>query len=305
MSKEPPKTKESKKPKETNDQQGQKEPEVLEPPAIVTAAFRSLDQQIRDLDKIPGEAEGKCAELITLVYDDKQKLLEDGVTELKFINAVQALNEEVGHAFHAIMEIDRERWQPESKRDVSLPSMPQIPQLPIQSSASTVAPLVVGQQQPVVKKGLFSDFWEHLSNRRWATAYERAVEAQNRQPEITTSKVIDILSYGRELESEFMRLHTFYDAAVKRVRWFHDENTVRNQTQEIRLWCVKVTGIIRAFSRAIVEYRKERFGDRKVGVAAGAMWVQAAQARAEGNMSIADYYRQQREAMGAQDVGQR
>jgi hypothetical protein len=64
---------------------------------------------------------------------------------------------------------------------------------------------------------------------------------------------------------------------LKRVRWFNDENTLRNQMAEIRLECVKIAGIICAFSTAITEYRKERYGDRKVGVAAGAMWLQAAQ----------------------------
>jgi hypothetical protein len=35
------------------------------------------------------------------------------------------------------------------------------------------------------------------------------------------------------------------------------------------------------------------------------MWLEAAKAAASQRMSIADYYRQQRENMGAQDVGEK
>jgi hypothetical protein len=251
--------------------------EVLEPSDIVSQAYKSLDEQIKKLDEIPKGAKDKSDALLDLVYNVKKDIMQKPKDQLEFIKALHALNDQIGHAFHALMEIDREHYRPQ--KDANLPSLPEIPQLPIQTQTSTsTMPMVVGQQSPtVIKKGMVSSFWEHMSNRRWASAYEKAVELQNRQPEITTSKVIDILDYGRQLESEFMRLHTFYDKAIKRIHFFNDENTIRNQMAEIRLECVKIVGIICAFSTAITEYRKERYGDRKVGVAAGVMYLLAAQ----------------------------
>jgi hypothetical protein len=96
----------------------------------------------------------------------------------------------------------------------------------------------------------------------------------------------------------------FYDKAKKRIYFFHDDYTLRNQREEISTHLTKMIGIVRAFSRAIVEYRKARFGDRKVGVAAGAMWLEAAKAQTNRVMSVADYYRMQRVQMGGQDVGE-
>jgi len=248
--------------------------EVLQPSDIVSQAYKSLDAQILKLDEIPTGAKNKSNTLLALVYNSKKDIMQNPKHQLEFIKALHALNEQIGHAFHALMEIDREHYRPQ--KDSNLPSLPEIPQLPIQTQnqAAATTPVVVGQPT-VVKKGLFAPFWEHMSNRRWAQAYEHAVES--RQPEITTSKVIDILDYGRQLESEFSRLQTFYDKGIKRVHFFNDENTLRNQMQEIRLECVKIAGIICAFSTAITEYRKERYGDRKVGVAAGAIYLLAAQ----------------------------
>jgi len=260
---------------------GAVEPEVLEPNQIVSEAYKSLDKQIEKLDLIPRGAQEKSDVLLDLVYDSEKDIMQDPKAQFEFIKALHALNEQIGHAFHALMEIDREHYRPQ--KDSSLPSLPELPMLPMQSQGQyqSAPPVVVGQPT-VVKKGMFSSFWEHMSNRRWAGAYEKAVDS--RQPEITTSKVIDILDYGRQLESEFSRLQTFYDKGIKRVHFFNDANTLRNQMQEIRLECVKIAGIICAFSTAITEYRKERYGDRKVGVAAGAMWLEAAKARSEMQM---------------------
>jgi len=258
---------------------GAVEPEVLEPSDIVSEAYKSLDRQIEKLDLIPAGAKERSDVLLDMVYDSGKDIMQDPEDQLAFIKALHALNEEIGHAFHALMEIDRERSRPQ--KDSGLPELPMLPMQMQGQGQYQSAPMVVGQPT-VVKKGMFSSFWEHMSNRRWAKAYENAVDS--RQPEITTSKVIDILDYGRQLESEFSRLQTFYDKGIKRVHFFNDANTLRNQMQEIRLECVKIAGIICAFSTAITEYRKERYGDRKVGVAAGAMWLEAAKARSEMQM---------------------
>jgi hypothetical protein len=275
--------------------------EVLEPGQIVSAAYQSLDKQIAAIDEIPKRTKEKGDSLVKLTHTDSKLILQNNEDILEFRQAVLALNQEVGHDFHALFEMDREHRQPQ-QNDGGLPSLPEIPQLPIggQQQAPQMPPMVVGQPNVTIKKGMFSSFWEHMSNRRWAAAYEKAV--QSRQPEITTSKVIDVLDYGRQLESEFMRLLTFHFKGVKRVYFFNDKATIRNQMEEIQLEVTKIAGIIAAFSTAITEYRKERYGDRKVGVAAGAMYLEAAQASSLGNLRLSDLLRAAREDMGPENV---
>jgi hypothetical protein len=250
-----------------------KEPdEIVEPSDIVIAGYKSLDKQIEELDKIPSRVQGECESLLDIVFDalcGKKNILEKPEDISEFIRTVQLCNSEVGLAWHMLIAMDQDQNVKSEKREVQLPPLPNIPNAGTGSPPSTV---VMGPPAPV-KQAFFAPFWEHMSIRRLASAYERSVEGANRQPEITTSKVKNVRDYGQELEAEWTLLLDFYTRAQCLVRYRNDEVTKRLLLREIQAHCVKVTKITKSFCTTIVEYRKDKFGDRKVGMTAGAMWV--------------------------------
>jgi hypothetical protein len=279
-------------------------PDIIKPMDIVVSVFSSLDAQIEALDQIPDDVLGHTTALLNIITDLKQNIFEDPATKIKFINALLGTSEEVGHAFHAILEIERERANPE-KTPSNIPPMPQLPQIGQMGTPEIVERPVQGgitlnTQQPQMKIG----YW---AMRQWRGMVEKWLEAQKdlAQAQITSSKVVDILDYGRELEAEWMRLMNFYHYAQQRLSFFDDKETYRNQHQEVETHIIKMISIIRAFTRTIVEYRKERFGDRKVGVAQGAMALEATEAAALGNLRLSDLIRGAREQMGDEQVGAR
>lgn len=259
-----------------DEEQPQEQQQWLEPNAIVSDAYKSLDAQIAKLDRIPEDAKTACDAL--LEYAVKKELFSpDG--QVGFYEVLGGTDEQLGHCIHAVLEIERERVIPPKEPTVTPMALPSI-ESPMQTvQVQGVQP---GQQQPpiTVKTGALAEFFR---GRALNKATEKLIAFQREQmnrPEITTSKVKDILDYGRELLPEYNKLYEFYDKALKRLRFFDDAETVWNQRQEIVNEIVKITGVIRAFSRAVVEYRKERFGDRKVGVASGVMWLAASIASA-------------------------
>jgi len=243
----------------------------MEPSAIVSDAYKSLDKQIVELDKIPARA--KQAGISLREHAIKGDLFsEEG--QIKTYQVLEDTNKELGQCIHAVMEIERERYVPQKATD----NLPAIPSL--ESSPQTVNVQGTPQGQPITVKTGFLAEW--AKGRAMNKAMDKAIQFQKdmmNRPEITTSKIKDVLDYGRELIPEFNKLYNFYDCGIKRVYFFSDAETVWNQRREIVNEVAKITGVIEAFSNAVVEYRKERFGDRKVGVAAGAMWLEAAKAR--------------------------
>jgi len=243
--------------------------EVLEPDAIVSQAYQSLDKQIAALDKIQKDTPEKCEALMVTLGPDKDifQNAEDYAEFRKALHEVAAL---IGHAIHLVLDAE--------KPDKEIIPLPQLPQLPNTSSTTQNPNVVVNQPAPqVVKQGSIASVMEHMSIRRLAKAYERTVELQQNKPDITTSRIqVDPLAYGRQLLSEIMRIRDFHYRARCKISIFNGEHVVALLKGEIENHCTKLCDIILAYTTTIVERRKERFGDRKVGVAAGAMYIEAA-----------------------------
>jgi hypothetical protein len=249
--------------------------QIIEPIDIVKATFKSLDDQVDALDKIPEHAATATQQLIDIVFNEKDFFSDskEKGNQAAFIKAVLGTSEEVGHAMHTILEIERGNPKDTNRQTISMPQIP-LPG-PTQQQIEKTSPVVVTSQ---VKGGGWSDYF---ATRRWAGMFEKFLSAQKElvQSEITSSsKVVDILDYGRQLEGEWMKLMDFYDKATKWLRFYNDPNTYQNLRQEVQMHVTKMSSIIRAFARTIVEYRKERFGDRKASVAAGAMWLEGMRA---------------------------
>jgi hypothetical protein len=248
----------------------------FEPSEIVSAAYQSLDKQVKELDTIPSKVEADGNMLLGIVLDSGKDIFRDPKEIKEFTLRLLNFDENLGHAMHMVVTLEEnERSGTKSPE----PSRLQLPQLNMPNTEKNMPNIYVGSEQQQ-KKGFTASIFEHLSVRDTNRMVQRLkkMEMEREQPDITTSKVKSVKAYGEEIQSEWLRLMDFYDKAKKRIYFFHDDYTLRNQREEISTHLTKMIGIVRAFSRAIVEYRKERFGDRKVGVAAGAMWLEAAKA---------------------------
>jgi hypothetical protein len=246
------------------------------PSEIVSAAYQSLDEQVQKLDEIPGKVQTDGNKLLNIILDRTKDIFRNDNTIKEFTTALLDFDEGMGHAMHMVITLE------ENERNGNRPEPStrlQLPQINLPTTERTTPNIIIGSEHPQKKGGLF-DYLGARSTNRMIEKLQK-FEREQEQPEITTSKVKNVKAYGEEIQSEWLRLIDFYDKSKKRIYFFHDPETLRNQREEISTHLTKMIGIVRAFSRAIVEYRKERFGDRKVGVAAGAMWLEAAKARLE------------------------
>jgi hypothetical protein len=252
----------------------EKEPVIYDSDRIISETFTSLDKQIAELDLIPAKAETKGKAILTLMFSDEDVFSKhDG--QLKFINCLRDLSEEVGHAFETILEIELSKQRVKSETPIIMP-MPQAGQ-----QMQTPNPQVMVNSTPP-KGGGWADYF---GVRRWSTTMERIFKQQNQAqgPQSATSNVIDILDYGRELVSQFNLTLDFYSRGIDHLYFFNDADTHERQHKQLAMHLTKIVNIICSFSRTIVEYRKERFGDRKAAVASGVLYLEAAKAQGLAN----------------------
>lgn len=243
-----------------------KEEELYDSDRIISETFRSLDKQIDKLDLIPTQANEKGDAILALMFSEEDIFGLKG--QLKFINCLRGISEMVGHAFETILEIELSKQR--AKSETPIMPMPTIPNQPMQPMPQTIV------QSTPPKGGGWADYF---GVRRWSTTMERIFANQQNQaqgPQSATSKVIDILDYGRELVSQYNLTLDFYSRGIDHLYFFNDKETHERQHKQLAMHLTKIVNIVCSFSRTIVEYRKERFGDRKASVAAGMMWLESA-----------------------------
>lgn len=84
---------------------------TLQPIQEIFADFNKLAEK---LDKIPESAKTKTTALLTLFFDQKNDIFND---PQKFLEGINDLSEEVGHAYHTVLSIElaRQRINPQKK----------------------------------------------------------------------------------------------------------------------------------------------------------------------------------------------
>jgi len=265
----------------------------------VAEVFRDFKATEERLEALPKSAQIKTGELMALFR--KGDIFSEDVAQ-EFLTGLLELSEEIGHAYQTVLGI-------ELKLKGLMPPSPSIP-FPIQLQGTKgeggVNPAqVILQQQPAQKGGV----WDYMSARRWAGALEKWIKTQGEGqvlPEITTSKeVIDVLEFGRQLIPELNRTIKFFRQSLDHLYFFHDPDTKERFTSELQTHLTKICGIIRSFARTSAEHRIEKVGENRVEVAKGVIGLQIAQFASMGQMTTADFYRALRQAMGAQNAGER
>jgi len=248
--------------------------EPLDSTQIISEVYRSLDKQIEKLDELPSIAQTKTSDLLRLLFS-KADIFRDPPRMLEFIVLSSSLSMEIGLAFQTVLEVELAKEHVNNNSQTVMP-MPQ----PMMQQVERPNPNVIVQSTPP-KGGGWADYF---GVRRWATAIEKIYQNQpaQQQPAITTSKVMKVLEYGQELLAEWNNTFDFYEKGIDGLNIFGDPETFERQHKLLTFHLVKLCNIICVFSKTIAEYRMERFGDRKVGVTAGLMWLEAAKAGAAG-----------------------
>lgn len=268
------------KKKDSPQEEPQEKDNWFEPSEIASAAYQSLDEQIKKLREIPDRVDHEAEQLFTILHDPERDILRTPKDIQAFRRAASTLNKDVGLTWHMLLKMDHA----ETKPAPPALQLPQLPSMTRNSSGSTMLPSVAGQPV-VIKHGWGSAFWEHMTQRRMAKAFEHAVDAQ-KQPEITTSNVKDVRAYGEELQAEWAKTLDFHYKATLLIRHRNDEPTWRLLLGDLTEHCLKLANITSAFTTTLTEYRLDEFGDRKVGVAQGAMMLEAAKAGAGQQQSV-------------------
>ena len=221
--------------------------DTLEP---VLQIFQDFDKLVEKLDQIPKSAKTKTTALLKLFFDEKTDIFQQRQT---FLEAINDLSEEVGHAYHTVLAIELRRI------GLTPPPVP-MPMLP--KTDKNASQLIVQTQPP---KG--GGFWDFMGTRSYAKVWKRYlkdVENSPDTPQVTTSKeVVDILEFGRQLIPEFNRVQEYFRKCIDHLYFFDDADTRERFHSELCKHMNKLAGIIRAFTRTIAEYRKELIGERK------------------------------------------
>lgn len=256
----------------------------------ILEVFADLDKLAEKLNAIPKSAKGKTAKLLALFEKDKDIFEQPE----KFLQALNELSEEVGHAYHTVLTIELEREK------IAKPSTATIP-TPLQKQPE-VTPNLIVQTQPQKGGGM----WDYMSARKMATVWKKLLEERQLQdvPQISTSReVIDILDFGRQLIPEFNRVQEYFQQSQDHLYFFNDSETKERFRSELREHLNKIAGIIRTFCKTIAEYRKDLILQHKTEISQGLLAYKMAEYQAFGGMKASEVMKAIRETAGAQDAG--
>jgi len=262
--------------------------DVLSP---IREVFQDFDKLIDKLDKIPKTAETKTNELLKLFFDKGKDIFKDPQL---FLEKLNNLSEEVGHAQHIVLAIElaRQRITPQQVENVAVPQAP-TPGQPI--TINTSAPQQLG---------VLSGMWYAKAEIAKAKAIIEASRRGEVTPQITATKeVIDILDFGRQLPREFNRVQDWFQQSIDHLTIYDDDETHERLLSDLRKHINKLAGIIRAFCRTVAEYRKDALSEGKKDIAESIVAMKMAEYRSLGGMQMKDIYKAMREAAGSQDAG--
>jgi hypothetical protein len=279
--------------KQEEEQEEEKDP--------LATIFADFDRATEKLDEIPRNAQTKTEALLSLFFPGKDKdpkdIFED---QQEFLEKLNDLSEEIGHAYHTVLSIELARQQisPQQIQNAELSSQ-------TKPSVATGQPIVVNAAPPQ-QLGVFSGGWYYGAERSRSKALVEIARLQQQQnaPQISTAaRVLDILDFGRQLIPEFNRVQEYYQKSIEHLKFFPDSETRDRFTAELRKHLNKLAGIIRAFCQTIAEYRKDLIHEGKKDVAKALMAMKMAEANSLGGMRMSDFYKAMREAAGPQDAG--
>lgn len=264
--------------------------------AYVGQVFQKLDEAVEQLKELPKKAEERTKNLLKLLNNEKTDIF--GEDSAEFLEILNELNEEIGHASWEVLEIELRR------QGVINPSKEN--PVPIPSSPKEVQPNQIIHVAQESQKG--GGWTGYFSARTWAKMVEKYMKWKDDSlrvtPDIATAKeVLDILEFGRQLRPEMNATIDFHRQAIDLVYFFPDNDTRERCRSELRAHLTKICGIIRGFTQTSVDHRIENVGEQRRTIATSIISLVMAQYTAMGGITKRDLFRAVREAAGAQDAG--
>ena len=248
--------------------------EVVE---TITRLFDKFDKDIERLDKIPEATKEATQKLAKVLYSPKMFFKPELFTE-----PFRDIADDVGHAYTTVLLIDLERQRISPARAQEYMSVFQ----QVAQRQPNTQPIMI--QQPAAQQlGLFSGYW----NKKIAEEHTKAMRQDIPVvANITTDQpVTDVLEHGRQLIPNLNLLYLTFEVDVLLMQRRSDPSTLNNLTFEIRVFTTNLFTVIRSFSHAGVEYRKELVGQRKQETAKALVALQMAQYQALAGCSRAPY----------------
>lgn len=221
--------------------------------STITKLFENFDEDIKKLEKMPGETEKNTKALASVLYDPKIFF-----EPLMFSEPFDKIYDDVGHAYATVLLIDlaRQRITPQTSTDF-LNTF----QMMGANQRQANKPVIVQPNAPQL--GALSGYWYYKASKEM---YKMNQENQKDigAPQITgEQEADDVLQYGRQLIPNLNLTREVFETDTVIVTKYNDEATITNLLFELRLSVTNLCGIIKVFSRASAEYRKELVGGRK------------------------------------------
>jgi hypothetical protein len=265
---------------------------------LVDEIAKRFNEQIKQLDKIPEQAKTAVDAMLKIFKDDKTDIFAHPQT---FYDCLNKLSDIEGYANHTVLEIEliRERVKaPTAFFDVFSKQRAK------EEQSKTLNPVIVNTAEPVKNS---PGFWGYMSERERTRVLSEHLKSSEMSPTITTTqKPGDILDYARDITREYNKIVDYFRACLAHIKVFpHEEGTRDLFFAEIQSYMVKLCNIMKSFSRAIAEYRKELVGQREEAYATALTLMKKAEYESLGGMRTADFYRMMREGMGGQDLSER
>lgn len=266
--------------------------------SAIQTVFDRFQHRVDKLDEIPG----KAATAVSLLW----KVMQGDIFALPrlFYETLDELSDVEGFVQQTVLEIELQRERIRNPRTLIEET---------QKQDKIAETMKVPQQvfvQTATEPVKSSPGWTgYLSERLRMGVLRDALQKNSMSPVITTpQKVSDVLDYGRDITREYNKLVDYFRGCLAHLKVYPNNLETKDFFfEEIRAYLVKLSNIIKSFSRAITEYRKELVGEREEAYGRALTMLEQAKYMADAQArptSLADYYRMARMQAGAQDVGE-
>jgi len=225
----------------------------------INSVFTNFDKAIDKLDKLYSKEVKKDTEEIMDMLFDQQILSKPKV----FYQCVRRLSDTSGHVVQAVMLVEERR----EKMRAGVFETPFITTASVRrhdGAGSNPAPVTVQTATPTQEA---PGFWAFMGTREQEKTKRMQFEESTRSVITSVEKPKDILDYCRDIPRESNKLVDWFEATLDHLHFFPDENTEYFFYTELRKHAAKFMSIVKSFTKAILEYRKELVGERQVAYA--------------------------------------
>lgn len=237
--------------------------------------FQDLNKQLAELKEEAKEFQSTLDEVKDIIYcpstssDDKQTVPKEFEDPENFRKKLDNLHKYVGTAIDYVLKLEKQRpappieqiLEPKSKEEESERPMLPVP-APINLTLSQASPVTAASSPQ--KFGLFA-FLDEREKRKMA---EKALQIQDQQqqPVVSTTKIVDVVEYGRQLQPAFNTIKKWFFGTLAEVQTYPDKYIYFIRHEELAVFLGQTLGSLDTWVSACLTYRKNLIEGRKLGL---------------------------------------